>query len=70
MLKRQTMRSSMGGETLSLLLINVDHFSGYNDEFGRAAGDHALYGVAQTMMTNLRRPTYSPAMEGRRLLRC
>ncbi|TDJ62868.1 MAG: diguanylate cyclase [Proteobacteria bacterium] len=27
MLKRQTMRSSMGGETLSLLLINVDHFS-------------------------------------------
>ncbi|MCH6581571.1 MAG: GGDEF domain-containing protein [Proteobacteria bacterium] len=54
MLKRQTMRSSMGGETLSLLLINVDHFSGYNDEFGRAAGEHALYGVAQTMMNNLR----------------
>ena len=54
MLKRQTMRSSMDGKTLSLLLINADHFSGYNDEFGRAAGDHALYGVAQTMMNNLR----------------
>ncbi len=54
MLKRQTMRSSMDGKTLSLLLINADHFSGYNDEFGRAAGDHVLYGVAQTMMNNLR----------------
>lgn len=54
MLKRQTMRSSMGAEPLSLLLMNVDHFSGYNDEFGRAAGDHALYGVAQTMTNNLR----------------
>lgn len=54
MLKRQTMRSSMGGQTLSLMWINVDHFGNYNEEFGRAAGDHALYGVAQTMMNNVR----------------
>lgn len=53
-LKRQAMRASMGGETLSLMFIDVDHFRNYNEEFGRAAADHALYGVAQTIMNNVR----------------
>ncbi len=56
MLERLTKRSFLGGRPMSLIMADVDHFKEYKDEFGDAAGDHALYAVAQTLV-NAVRPT-------------
>ena len=56
LLKRQVTRSSMNQKPLSVIMVDVDHFKTFNDEFGHIAGDHALYAVAQTML-NIVRPT-------------
>ena len=42
--------------SLSLLLIDVDHFKAYNDRYGHQAGDHALRLVAQVVQGFARRP--------------
>jgi diguanylate cyclase (GGDEF)-like protein len=42
--------------SLALLLIDVDHFKGYNDRYGHQAGDQALRGVAQVVQGFARRP--------------
>ena len=42
---------------LTLAIIDVDCFKGYNDTFGHPAGDRVLTRVAQTLRTALRRPT-------------
>ncbi len=39
-------RAQRYDKPLSLLLIDVDHFKSYNDEFGHPAGDHILIEVA------------------------
>ncbi len=43
-------------EHLSLLMIDIDYFKQYNDEFGHLAGDECLRRVAQTMQAALGRP--------------
>ncbi|NJN46327.1 MAG: diguanylate cyclase [Candidatus Competibacteraceae bacterium] len=42
---------------LSLVLIDVDHFKAYNDQYGHAAGDRCLQTVAQTLAEGLPRRT-------------
>jgi diguanylate cyclase (GGDEF)-like protein len=42
------------GESLAVLLIDVDHFKQINDSFGHAAGDHALVGMGQTLKREAR----------------
>jgi diguanylate cyclase (GGDEF)-like protein len=54
MLARQMERSRGGSEALSMLLVDVDHFKGFNDEHGHVAGDYALRSVAACLRGALR----------------
>lgn len=53
-LRSEMERAARYKHPLSLLLIDVDHFKRYNDEFGHAAGDRALMLVAHTLKKNMR----------------
>lgn len=49
-------RAQRQGQSLSLLLIDVDHFKRYNDSYGHQAGDRCLQAVARAAQSALRRP--------------
>ncbi len=42
------------GRELTVVLFDLDHFKGFNDRFGHAAGDDALRRFAQVLMGNTR----------------
>ncbi|MBN2645855.1 MAG: diguanylate cyclase [Desulfuromonadaceae bacterium] len=42
--------------SLSLLMIDIDHFKAYNDHYGHLAGDEALAKVAATLQKGVSRP--------------
>ncbi len=50
-LHEEAARTTAAGESLALLLIDIDGFSAYNAEFGHAAGDQKLRDVAHTLQT-------------------
>ena len=41
---------------LSMLMIDIDHFKGYNDCYGHSAGDACLQSVAAALMAGVSRP--------------
>jgi len=41
---------------LSLIVVDVDHFKAFNDNYGHAAGDEVLRRIASSLQTSLRRP--------------
>lgn len=47
-------RSQRYGRTLTLLMIDVDHFKGYNDRNGHPAGDIVLKEIARILIRNVR----------------
>lgn len=47
-------RSNRSGSPMSFLMIDVDHFKSYNDEFGHPAGDDALRMVGHVIRQTLR----------------
>jgi diguanylate cyclase (GGDEF)-like protein/PAS domain S-box-containing protein len=55
-LNREWISSKRDRTTLSLLLIDVDHFKAFNDLYGHLKGDECLRRVAESVQTVLRRP--------------
>ncbi|BCO28989.1 response regulator PleD [Rhodoferax lithotrophicus] len=49
-------RSARAQSPLALIMIDVDFFKRYNDNYGHQAGDDCLCTVAQTLKASLRRP--------------
>jgi len=54
MFRRMINRSRQDGEEMCLVMLDVDYFKRYNDEYGHLAGDHALCHVAQVLRTQFR----------------
>jgi diguanylate cyclase len=46
-LKKLSMHERTGGNSLSLLMLDVDHFKAFNDNFGHRVGDQVLRLIAQ-----------------------
>lgn len=55
-LQREWRRATRSGKTLALLMIDIDHFKLYNDNYGHLAGDQCLKQVSLTMSDVLLRP--------------
>lgn len=55
-LEREWLRNARSGQSLSLLLIDIDHFKSFNDNYGHPAGDACLRRVATLISRTLSRP--------------
>jgi diguanylate cyclase (GGDEF)-like protein len=52
--RRSVDAAALAGRPLSLLIIDIDHFKGFNDRFGHAAGDAVIKRIANDIMTAVR----------------
>jgi len=51
----ETQKSFSTGTTLSLMMLDIDHFKKVNDTFGHAAGDKVLYKIASLLKNSVRK---------------
>lgn len=54
-LEREIARAERQKQSLSLLLLDIDHFKSFNDSFGHPAGDFALKSLAALLKSNARK---------------
>jgi diguanylate cyclase (GGDEF)-like protein len=55
-IEREWLRTLQGGDCMSLLMIDVDHFKLYNDLYGHPKGDICLRSVADALLSACTRP--------------
>lgn len=63
-LDKEWQRAIRSSQPLSLIVIDVDHFKGYNDSLGHAAGDACLQAIAEALQAHAMRPTDLAARYG------
>jgi diguanylate cyclase (GGDEF)-like protein len=56
-IEREWLKSRYTGDSMSLLMIDVDHFKLYNDLYGHPKGDICLQSVAQALVSTCKGPT-------------
>jgi diguanylate cyclase (GGDEF)-like protein len=56
-LNKERGRALREKKPLSVLMMDIDHFKSYNDNYGHGAGDECLQRVARTLIESLPRPT-------------
>lgn len=57
-------RSARSGLPVSLLMIDVDHFKAYNDEYGHLGGDAVLSSFGQTLRDSIRATDFAARFGG------
>ncbi|WP_244607999.1 GGDEF domain-containing protein [Bradyrhizobium vignae] len=56
-LAEERARAKRDGTPLSLLLVDVDHFKKFNDQYGHQAGDACLRALVRILSARVRRPS-------------
>jgi diguanylate cyclase (GGDEF)-like protein/PAS domain S-box-containing protein len=63
-LREEWARAYREGTSLSLLILDVDHFKKFNDRYGHPAGDACLLAIAHAIAAEARRPADLAARYG------
>lgn len=53
-LREATVHASEAGETMSLMLLNIDHFKRFNDAYGHDVGDHVIKLLAMVLQDSVK----------------
>ena len=61
---REIARARREGSSVSLLMLDVDHFKKFNDQYGHLAGDACLRRIAGVIAAGVTRPADLPARYG------
>jgi len=67
-MEKETARSQRGNYTLSVLMLDIDHFKQFNDKFGHEAGDRVLWEVGSLLNKQVRKSDIACRYGGEELI--